>query len=94
MPWRRYDDEHELTLANAQQAQLAVVLCSTAILTAAVLGGFVLVYFQSVMIPFTVAVFMSYVIEPLVQLTMRAIGWLTSSCCCRCCVCNDRRTSQ
>jgi predicted PurR-regulated permease PerM len=81
-------------MAKAQQAQVAIVLCSTAILLAAVLGGFVLVYFQSVMIPFTIAVFMSYIIEPLVRLIMRAIGWLTASCWCGSCFMRTSRRSS
>ena len=81
-----FNDAHERAAAKAQQAQVAIVLCSTAILLGAAVGGFVLVYFQSVLIPFTIAVFMSYLIEPLVQLIMRLIGCATSRCwCCSCC---------
>jgi len=81
-----FNDAHERAAAKAQQAQVAIVLCSTAILLGAAVGGFVLVYFQSVLIPFTIAVFMSYLIEPLVQLIMRLIGCATSRCwCCGSC---------
>lgn len=67
----------------AERAQVASVLTGTALLLSATLVGVILVYFQTVLVPMTLAVALNYLIEPVVQLIMRLIG--CGGRLCRCC---------
>ena len=60
------------------------IMCQGIIFLSCIAGCYALVYFQTVFIPFTFAVFLSYVIEPVVQLIMKAEGMALGWCgCCK-----------
>ena len=65
----------------AQQHVILSILTKSVLFLCCLGSGFVLVYFQSVLVPFTIAVFLSYLMEPLVQGVMRLLAIGCGKCC-------------
>jgi hypothetical protein len=79
----RSDGDKEAALLLSQQRGILVTLTKAVLFLCCLAVGFVLVFFQSVLVPFTIAIFLTYVIEPLVQLIMRLQSIAIGRCCCR-----------